>query len=112
MDQHSREVRTGHPVLDIGDDSGAVIFYTAPELLWREIEIAPAHQPGAATHTEVTERLVAGRLIYTGVFPPLPVGTYRICRPAFRRNETFNVVAGQVTEIHWPPGSAIAGKQA
>jgi hypothetical protein len=94
-------VRTGHPLLDIGDDSGAVIFYTTAELCWQEIEIAPADQPQAKTHTEVTERLIGSRIIYTGVFPPLPVGDYMIVRPASRAEQHFGVAAGQVTEIDW-----------
>lgn len=100
-EHHSREVRTGHPIFDIGDDTGAVIFYTTPELRWQEIEIAPVDSPDAKTHTEVTERQVADTIIYTGVFPPLPIGEYRVCRPEPRVNERLTVFSGLVTEIDW-----------
>ena len=99
--QHARGVRTGHPILDIGDDAGAVVFYTSPELCWQEVEIAPADLPEAKTHTDVTERLVAGTIIYTGVFPPLPAGDYRVCRPESRTNQRFTIAPGQVTEVDW-----------
>jgi len=55
----------------------------------------------AKTHTEVLERLVAGTIIYTGVFPPLPIGNDRVCRPELRANEYLTVFSGQVTEIDW-----------
>jgi len=40
-------------------------------------------------------------LVYTGVFPPLLAGEYRVCRPAIRAGERFTVFAGQVTESDW-----------
>jgi len=100
-DHHSRELRTGHPIFDIGDDAGAVVFFTTPELRWQEIEIYPADMPDAKTHTEVTERLVVGTIIYTGIFPPLPIGDYTVCRPPERAGEIIKVVSGRVTEVDW-----------
>ena len=100
-EHHSREVRTGEVVLDIGDGAGGLVFTTCGDLCWQEIEIAPAEQPELQTHTEVTERLIAGKLIYTGVFPPLPAGDYRVCRPEARADERFTIVSGQVTQIDW-----------
>lgn len=100
-EHHSRHVRTGNVVFDIGNDVGAVVFYTNAELRWQEIEIHPADSPDAKTHTEVTERLVAGTIIYTGVFPPLPIGEYHVCRPEPKADQRFTVVSGQVTEVDW-----------
>jgi hypothetical protein len=100
-EHHSTEVRTGNVVLDIGDGAGGLVFYTSVHLRWQEIEIAPVEMPERKTHTEVTERLVAGKILYTGVFPPLPVGDYRVCRPEVRANERFTIVSGQVTQIDW-----------
>lgn len=65
------------------------------------IEIIPTDTPTTRTHTEVTQRLLAGNIIYTGVFPPLPLGEYRVSRPEMRRNERFSIAAGHVTQIDW-----------
>jgi hypothetical protein len=62
-EHHSQTVRTGHPVLDIGDDVGGVIFFTPQALCWQEIEIAPIDGPDQKTHTEATERLATGTVI-------------------------------------------------
>ena len=101
MHQHTREMRTGHPVLDIGDETGGVIFLTPSELCWQEVEIAANDRPDVKTHTDVTERLLADGIIYTGVFPPLPTGEYHVCRPIARAGERFSITSGRVTQIDW-----------
>lgn len=111
MHQHSREIRTGHPILDIGDDMGGVIFFTPPELRWQEIEIVALATPEAKTHTEVTERLAGSAITCTGVFPPVPIGDYRVCRPASRAGEAFTVVSGQVTQIDWRSAPLVSNER-
>ena len=100
-EQRVPRVHTEHIVLDIGDDMGGLIFYTSPELLNREIEVAPVATPEFKTHTDVSERLVNGRAIYAAVFPPIAVGDYAVCRPAEREGQQFSVTSGHVTEIDW-----------
>ena len=57
-------------MLDIGRDIGALVVYTRPELLGREIEVSPKDNAARRTHTEVLQRNTNGRVIYAAVFPP------------------------------------------
>lgn len=100
-EQRVQRVHTEQIVLDIGDDMGGLIFYTQPELLGAEIEVAPAGSPDFRTHTDVSERILNGKTVYTGVFPPIAVGDYRVCRPTARAGQSFSVTSGEVTEIDW-----------
>jgi len=100
-EHHSQRVRTQDVVLDIGDDAGALIFHTPPELRGAEIEICPVTEPENKTHTEVVARLLQGTTIFTGVFPPLPIGDYHVCRPRERAGQVIKVASGQVTEVDW-----------
>jgi hypothetical protein len=102
VENHVQRVHTEQIVLDIGDDMGGLIFYTTPELISSEIEVAPVAAPQFKTHTDVAERLVNGRTtIYAGVFPPIAVGDYTVCCPAERQGQLFSVTSGHVTEIDW-----------
>jgi hypothetical protein len=98
---HHTGVRTESVVLDIGDDAGALVFYTDPALSGAEIEIAPLQDPAHKTHIEVLERVFNGRRQFSGVFPPLPVGEYHICRPAARAGQPLSISPGKVTQIDW-----------
>ncbi len=100
-EKHVQRVHTEQVVLDIGDDMGGLIFYTAAGLLGAEIEVAPAAFLDFKTHTDVSERIVNGRTVYAGVFPPIAVGDYLVCRPVDRAGQRLNVTSGQVTQIDW-----------
>ena len=69
---------TGHVVLDIGDDIGALIVHTTEELRGREIEASPHGHDWLGTHTAVLERRLGGRTLFAAVFPALPAGAYTI----------------------------------
>lgn len=95
------QIQTESVVLDIGDDAGGLIFYTGGDLRGCEIEVAPAAYPDFKTHTQVSERLVQGRTLFAGVFPPIALGDYLVCRPPERAGQAFTVSSGHVTEIDW-----------
>ncbi len=96
-----QRVHTEAVVLDIGDDMGGLIFYATGDLHRHEIEVLRQAENAQKIHCEVDERIVNGRTIYTGVFPPLPIGEYQVCRPASRGGERFTVTPGAVREIDW-----------
>ncbi|MGI9149175.1 MAG: hypothetical protein ACR2IK_21940 [Chloroflexota bacterium] len=100
-ERHVQRIHTTPVVLDIGEGMGGLIFYTPAALLGVEIEVAPAAYPDFKTHTEVDERVVNGQTLYAGVFPPIRVGDYRVCRPADRAGQSFSIAPGQVTELDW-----------
>jgi len=100
-ERHVQRVHTQEVVLDIGDGMGAVVFHTLGHLHGHEIEVIQLDEHATKIHCEVDERSLNGRTVFAGVFPPLPAGDYRVCRPQPRANERFTVVSGQVTEIDW-----------
>src|SRR5919202_5337785 len=75
-------VHTQPIVLDIGQDIGALIVYTGPELRGREIEISPKGNAARRTHMEVLERTVTGQTVWAAVFPALSAGDYSLWRGA------------------------------
>lgn len=84
-------------VLDIGDDVGALILYTSPELHQREIDVSPIGNDRARVHSAVLERSVGGQVVYAAVYPELPEGDY--CVWADQATPTVTITAGAVTEL-------------
>lgn len=99
-----------HPefvVLEIGDDVGALIIHTDPELHGAEIEISPAGEDGQRSHKEVLERSTGGRPAYTAVFDRIPEGTYTLWTAGVPRARKVAVAGGQVTELSWVGASPL-----
>jgi hypothetical protein len=87
-------------LLDIGQDIGALLVYTSPELRGREIEVNPTGNAARRTHTEVLERTANGRSIWAAVFAALPAGDYSLWRDVLT-DETVTIGGGSVTEVDW-----------
>ena len=98
-DRQSDRIHPEHVVLDIGVGAGALILYTAPDLLGHEIEISQTGQP--RTHTEVLERRMDGRPVFAAVYASLPEGHYRIWGYDDKPVTEFDIVGGQVAEVDW-----------
>lgn len=96
-----QRVRTEQVVLDIGDDMGGLLFYAPGDLHGHEIEVLRQAEDAQKIHCEVDERILNGRTVFTGVFPPLPAGDYEVCRPERHAGERLTVRAGHVQEIDW-----------
>jgi hypothetical protein len=93
-----------HPepvVLEIGDELGALIVHTAPELHGVEIEISPAGEDGRRAHKEVLERTIDGRSAYTAVFDRLARGEYTLWIDGAPRDRGVAVSGGEISEIDW-----------
>ncbi len=91
---------TGHVVLDIGDDVGALLVYTTEELRGREIDISPRDNAALRTHVEVLERKMGASTMFAAVFPTLPAGTYSIWRD-FLTDDDVTIIGGAVVELDW-----------
>src|SRR5579884_1752456 len=98
-EQYVDRVHTGHAVLDIGDDVGALIVYTGPELRGKEIEVTPKGG-SRRTHTDVLERRVGARPMFAALFLALPEGDYDLWRRQVRTGEA-RVTGGTVAEVDW-----------
>lgn len=92
---HARPV-----VLDIGGDVGALIVYTSPALLGREIEISPKANAARRSHVGVLARDMGGRYVWAAVFPTLPAGDYSLWRDVLT-DQDVSVLAGGVVEEDW-----------
>jgi hypothetical protein len=93
-------VHTQPIVLDIGQDIGALIVYTSPELRGREIEVSPKGNAARRTHTEVLKRTVAGQTVWAAVFHALAAGGYRLWRDVLT-DDDVSIVGGTVAEVDW-----------
>ena len=93
--RHTQQV-----VLDIGEDVGALIVYTAATFLNHEIEIGPLEIEWLRTHTEVRERRVGGSSVCAAVFPELPAGAYTLWWSG-AQGEPVTIADGAVGEVDW-----------
>ncbi len=100
LDEPRNRVHREDVVLDIGDGVGALIIYTGAELRGREIEVSP-NGNAARIHTDVHERVVGGRTVFTAIFPSLDEGEYTIWSDDPMPSTNVTIVGGQVTEVDW-----------
>jgi len=93
-----------HPefvVLDIGEDLGALIIHTDPELHGVEIEISPDGQDAKRSHKQVLERSAEGHPQFTAVFNGLPGGRYTLWLDGDARVRGVTIEPGRVAELSW-----------
>lgn len=84
-------------VLDIGDDVGALVLYTRPELHGDEIELSLLGCDAQRVHAAVLERSLNGQTVFAAIYAELPAGEYEVwCegRPRIR------IDAGRVAELN------------
>jgi hypothetical protein len=97
-----------HPqtvVLDIGDDRGALILHTDPDLHGVEVEVSRSGQPRTGRHKQVLERRANGRPAYTAVFDNLAEGRYTFWLADEPRAHEVEVLGGQIAELDWRTGT-------
>jgi hypothetical protein len=93
-----------HPefvVLELGEDVGALIVHTGPEMHGLEVEISPDGEDERRSHKEVLERSIDGHPAFTAVFDGLPAGSYTLWTGGVARARGVSVAGGQVAELHW-----------
>ena len=93
-----------HPefiVLDIGDDVGALIVHTDPDMHGVEIEISPAGDDGRRSHKQVLERNIDHHPAFTAVFDGLPAGAYTLWVEGMARARGVSIEACAVAELDW-----------
>jgi hypothetical protein len=98
---HSTATRSEHVMLELGDDVGALLLYTGPELHGREIEISSAGTAGERAHKQVHRRLVQGRAVHAAVFDHLGAGEYTLWLDGLPQEPRVHVDAGAITEVDW-----------
>jgi hypothetical protein len=101
---HEHYADRAHPefvVLEIGNDLGAVIVYTGPELHGKEIEISRSGEDAHRSHKDVLERRQAGEPSFTAVFDKVEAGVYRLWVDDVARASGVVVAGGTITELDW-----------
>jgi hypothetical protein len=104
---HENYSARSHPeyvVLDIGDQLGALIVYTDPELHGKEVEISAEGQDSSRSHKDVLERGVGDRTAFTAVFDRLPEGAYTLWTDGTPCARGVVVTGGAVAELDWTGG--------
>jgi hypothetical protein len=88
-------------LLDIGEDTGALILTAAAEREGLEVEIHPVAEPTQRTHVWVLPRAGRDATIYAAVFPRLTAGDYAVIGREGSVTAVVSVPANQVTSAHW-----------
>jgi hypothetical protein len=93
-----------HPefiVLDIGEDVGALIVHTDPDMHGVEIEISPVGEDQCRSHKQVLERNIDHHPAFTAVFDGLAAGAYTLWVQGMARARGVSVEASAVAELDW-----------
>ena len=93
-----------HPefvALDIGDDVGALIVHTDPELHGIEIEISAAGDDHRRTHKQVLECTLNQAPAFTAVFDGLSAGRYTLWIEDRPRASGVLVEGSSIAELDW-----------
>ncbi len=99
VEKYVNRVQTEHVVLDIGQDTGALIIYTRKDLHGYQIDVSlKGNATAKRVHTDVLERNIGGRVVFAAVFAELPEGEYNTWSDPI---ETFTITGGHITELHW-----------
>ena len=101
---HAAYAARPHPewvVLDIGEDVGALIVHTDPQLHGLEVEISPAGADAARSHKEVLERNAGGVPAFTAVFDGLRQGQYTLWVDGVPRARDVEIAGGEIAELDW-----------
>ncbi len=100
IEEYVERVHTEALILNIGQEIGALIVYTRPELCSREIEVSLRGSDARRTHTNVHERQISGRTVFAAVFQELRAGDYTLWRNG-QADGTVTIVGGEVREVDW-----------
>jgi hypothetical protein len=87
------------PVLDIGDDVGALVVYLPEDTPSGELEACPEGRPADHFHTGVHPRPIGGETVYTAVFPEVIDGSYQVLDDAGIPMALVRVTGGHVAEL-------------
>jgi len=101
---HETYAHRPHPeyvVLDIGEDLGALIVYTDPDMHGVEVEISARGADADRSHKEVLERSVGNRAAFTAVFDRLPEGAHTLWVNGEAAAREVWITAGAVAELDW-----------
>jgi hypothetical protein len=100
-ENHAARSHPEHVVLEIGDEIGALIVYTDPDLHGAEIEISHRGEDAQREHKDVLERSRDGHAAFAAVFDRLQEGVYSLWVDDIPRARNVVVHGGAVAELDW-----------
>jgi hypothetical protein len=87
-------------LLDIGDDTGALVVYAGEAWVGAELDVTRAGEPRSHHRHLMIRRLrVAGRDVFAGVLPSIDAGTYTVWDPDGAELAAVTVEGGRVHEL-------------
>jgi hypothetical protein len=101
---HTDYAARSHPefvVLDIGEDTGALIVQTDPAMHGIEIEISRDDADSRRSHKQVLERTIGGRPAFTAVFDNLTAGTYTLWTDDRVAMRDVEIAGGSIAQLDW-----------
>ena len=87
------------PLLDIGDDVGAMVVYLDAVTPSGELEACPAGRPAERFHTGVHLRALGGGSVAAAVYPQVRRGSYQILDEEILPVALVHVEGGRVAEL-------------
>jgi hypothetical protein len=87
------------PVLDIGEDVGALVVYLPGDTPSGELEACPEGRPADHFHTGVHPRPIGGETVFTAVFPEVIDGSYQVLDDGGIPMALVRVTGGHVAEL-------------
>jgi hypothetical protein len=88
-------------LIDVGEQTGALILTAPPEREGLEVEIQCVSEPGSRRHVWVLPRSGRESTVYAAVFPSLAAGDYAVIEPDGSITAVVPVPANQVTYAAW-----------
>jgi hypothetical protein len=89
----------GAPVLDIGDDVGAVVALMDPSAVGTELFLRREGDAGATIHTGVWMRHQNGAHVTAALFCELTEGTYWVLDPEGNDRLPVDISGGKLAEL-------------
>jgi hypothetical protein len=87
-------------VLDIGEDTGALVVYTAEAWVGAELDVTRLGEPRSHHRHLMIRRLrLAGRDVFAGVLPSIDAGSYTVWDPDGAELAAVIVEGGRIHEV-------------
>jgi hypothetical protein len=87
-------------VLDIGDDTGALVVYAPSSWIGSELDVTAAGAPRSHHRHLLVRRLRAGGAdVIAGVLPSLPAGEYTVWGPSGSSVASVSITGGSVATV-------------
>jgi len=93
------DARGASPLLDIGDEVGALVVYLPGDTPSGELEACPSGRPEKRFHTGVHDVALPVGAVPVAVFPEVRAGTYDVLGPEDRPLATAVIRGGRVSEV-------------